>query len=98
MYHTILFQSSKIDCSAYIVILGCQHTFMRVILRAYKNAGASHIHISTSNVSVVPVNGHIIHVHVGSPTLSSYDVMRFGARARSVEPCKDYVTACFGAF
>ena len=64
MYHTILFQSSKIDCSAYIVILGCQHTFMRVILRAYKNAGASHIHISTPN-SVVPVNGHII-LHVGS--------------------------------
>ena len=29
--------------------------------------------------------------------LSSYDVTRFGARARVFEPCKGCVAACFGA-
>ncbi len=51
--------------------------------------------ICTSNVSVVRINGNII--HVGAPILSSYDVPRFGARARVFESCKGYVAACFGA-
>ena len=34
---------------------------------------------------------------VGVCTVSSYDVTRFGARARVFEPRKGYVTACFGA-
>ena len=46
-------------------------------------------------MSVVAINGNII--HVGAPTLSSYDVPRFGARARVFESCKDCVAACFGA-
>ena len=51
--------------------------------------------ICTSNVSVVAINGNII--RVGGPTLSSYDVPRFGAGAHVVEPCKGCVFACFGA-
>ena len=51
--------------------------------------------ICTSNVSVVRINGNII--QVGAPILSSYDVTRFGARARVFEPCKDCVAACFRA-
>ena len=53
-----------------------------------------HDRICTFNVSVVAVNGNII--PVGAPTLSWYDAMRFGARARVFESCKGYVTACFG--
>ena len=53
------------------------------------------MYICTSNVSVVAINGNII--RVGAPILSSYDVTRFGARARVFEPCKGYVAACFGA-
>ena len=41
------------------------------------------------------MNGNII--RVGGPTLSSYDVPRFGARARVFESCKGYVAGCFGA-
>ena len=55
----------------------------------------SHDRICTSNVPVVRINGNII--PVGAPILSSYDVTRFGARARVFEPRKGYVTACFGA-
>ena len=51
--------------------------------------------ICTSNASVVRINGNI--VPVGAPILSSYDVTRFGARARVFEPCKACVAACFGA-
>ena len=51
--------------------------------------------IYTCNVSVLRINGNII--WVGAHTVSSYDVTRFGARARVFEPCKGYVTACFGA-
>ena len=53
------------------------------------------MYICTSNVSVVAINGNII--RVGAPILSSYDVARFGARARAFEPCKGCVAACFGA-
>ena len=51
--------------------------------------------ICTSNVFVVRINGNII--RVGAPILSSYDVTRFGARARVFELCKGCVAACFGA-
>ena len=51
--------------------------------------------ICICNVSVVVINGNII--CVGAPTLSSYDVPRFDARARVFESCKGYVTACFWA-
>ena len=51
--------------------------------------------ICTCNVSVVAINGNII--RVGAPMLSSYDVTRFGARARVFESCKGCVAACFGA-
>ena len=51
--------------------------------------------ICTSNVSVVRINGNII--RVGAPTMSSYDVTRFGARARAFEPCKGCVAACLWA-
>ena len=51
--------------------------------------------ICICNVSVVVINGNII--CVGAPTLSSYDVPRFDARARVFESCKGYVAACFGA-
>ena len=54
----------------------------------------SHDRICTSNVSLVRINGNI--VRVGAPTLSSYDVTSFGARARVFEPCKGCVAACFG--
>ena len=47
-------------------------------------------------VSVVAINGNII--RVGAPTLSSYDIPRFGARARVFESYKDCVVACFGAY
>ena len=50
--------------------------------------------ICTSNVSVVRINGNLR--RVGDPTVSSYDVTRFGARARVFEPCKGCVAACFG--
>ena len=46
-------------------------------------------------MSVVAINGNFI--QVGAPMLSSYDVTRFGARARVFESCKGCVTACFGA-
>ena len=46
-------------------------------------------------MSVVAINGNII--RVGDPTVSSYDVTRFGARARVFESCKGCVAACFGA-
>ena len=46
-------------------------------------------------MSVVAVNGNII--VVGEPYYETYDATRFGARARVFEPCKGYVTACFGA-
>ena len=46
-------------------------------------------------MSVVRINGNI--VRVGDPTVSSYDVPRFGAWARVFEPCKGCVAACFGA-
>ena len=46
-------------------------------------------------MSVVRINGNII--RVGAPTLSSYDVPRFGARARVFESYKSCVVACFGA-
>ena len=36
-------------------------------------------------------------IRVGAPIVSSYDVTRFGARARVFEPCKDCVAACFRA-
>ena len=55
----------------------------------------SHDMICTCNVSVVAINGNII--RVGAPMLSSYDVTRFGARARVFESCKGCVAACFGA-
>ena len=45
-------------------------------------------------MSVVAINGNII--RVGDPTVSSYDVTRFGARARVFESCKGCVAACFG--
>ena len=51
--------------------------------------------IRICNVSVVAINGNII--RVGAPTLSSYDVPRFGARVRAFESCKGCVVACFGA-
>ena len=51
--------------------------------------------ICTSNVFLVRINGNII--QVGGPTRMSYDVLRFGARARVFEPCKGCVVACFGA-
>ena len=54
----------------------------------------SHDMICTCNVSVVAINGNII--GVGAPSVSSYDVTTFGARARVFESCKGYVTACFG--
>ena len=54
----------------------------------------SHDRICTSNVSVVRINGNLR--WVGDPTVSSYDVTRFGARARVFEPCKGCVAACFG--
>ena len=50
--------------------------------------------ICASNASVVRINGNMI--RVGASTLSSYDVTRFGARARVFEPCKGCVAACFG--
>ena len=52
--------------------------------------------ICICNVSVVVINGNII--CVGAPTLSSYDVPRFDARARVFDSCKGYVAACFGAY
>ena len=55
----------------------------------------SHDRICAFNVSVVRINGNII--RVGAPTVSSYDVTRFGARARAFESCKGCVAACFGA-
>ena len=55
----------------------------------------SHDRICTCSVSIVRINGNIM--SVGAPILSSYDVTRFGARARVFEPCKGYVAACFGA-
>ena len=57
----------------------------------------SHDRICTCNVSVVAINGNII--RVGAPMLSSYDVTRFGARARvfELDLCKGCVAACFGA-
>ena len=55
----------------------------------------SHDRICTSNVSGVRINGNMRSV-VG-PTMLSDDSMRFGARARVFEPCKDCVMACFGA-
>ena len=55
----------------------------------------SHDRICALNVSVVRINGNI--VAVGVPTLISYDGMRFGARARVIEPCKGCMLACFGA-
>ena len=55
----------------------------------------SHDTICPFNVSVVAVNGNII--RVGAPYCETYDVTRFGARGKSVESCKGYVTACFGA-
>ena len=54
----------------------------------------SHDRICTSNVFVVRINGNMR--RVGGPSLSSYDGMRFGARARVFEPCKGCVMACFG--
>ena len=50
---------------------------------------------ATSNASVVRINGNI--TCVGAPTLSSYDIPRFGARVRVFEACKGCVVACFGA-
>ena len=55
----------------------------------------SHDRICTLKVPVVAVNGNII--RVGAPMLSSYDVTRFGARARVFESRKGCVAACFGA-
>ena len=55
----------------------------------------SHDRIRTFNVSVVRINGNII--AVGGPIVIPYDGMRFGARARVFEPCKDGVLTCFGA-
>ena len=55
----------------------------------------SYDRICTSNVFVVRINGNMI--QVGAPMVSSYDVTRFGARARVFEPCKDCVAACFRA-
>ena len=52
--------------------------------------------ICTSNVSVVRISDSMI--RVGAPTVSSYDGMRVGDRALSVESCKVCVLACFGAF
>ena len=46
-------------------------------------------------MSVVAISGNII--RVGAPTVISYDVPRFGARARVFESCKGCVAACFGA-
>ena len=60
-----------------------------------EKVSASNNHIPTCNVSVVRINGNII--RVGAPRVSSYDVTRFGARARVFEPCKGSVAACFGA-
>ena len=54
----------------------------------------SYDRICTSNVSVVRINGNTI--PVGARTLGSYDVTRFGARARVFESCKGCVLACFG--
>ena len=51
--------------------------------------------ICTPNVSVVRIYGNMI--QVGAPILSSYDVTRFGARARVFELCKGCVAACCGA-
>ena len=55
----------------------------------------SHGRICTCNMSVVRINGNII--RVGAPYCETNDATRFGARARVFEPCKGYVTACFGA-
>ena len=52
-----------------------------------------HDKICTSDVSVVRINGNTI--RVGAPTLSSYDVPRFCARARVFGSCKGHVAACF---
>ena len=60
-----------------------------------ENVRASHIHIRTCNVSVVAINDN--NNRVGGPTVSSYDVTIFGARARLFESCKSYVMVCFGA-
>ena len=51
--------------------------------------------ICTFNVSVIRINGNII--LLGAPTVTSYDGMRFGARACVFEPRKGYVLACFRA-
>ena len=53
------------------------------------------MYICICNMSVVAINGKII--PVGAPTVSSYDVTRFGARARVFESCKGCVASCFGA-
>ena len=53
------------------------------------------MYICICNMSVVAINGKII--PVGAPTVSSYDVTRFGARVRVFAPCKGCVAACFGA-
>ena len=47
-------------------------------------------------MSAVAINGNII--RVGDPSMSSYDVPRFGARARVFGSCKDCVAAYLGAF
>ena len=47
-------------------------------------------------MSVVAAKGTII--SVGTPTASSHDITRFGARVRSVEPCKVYGLGCFRTF
>ena len=54
----------------------------------------SHDRICTLKVPVVAVNGNIM--SVGAPYCETYDVTRFGARARVFEPCKGCVAACFG--
>ena len=45
---------------------------------------------------VAAIIGNII--DVGDPSMVSYDATRFGARARTVEPCKGCVKACFGLY
>ena len=63
--------------------------------RPLANACGSYMLTCTCNVSVVAINGNII--RIGALTVSSYDVPRFGARARVFESCKGCVAACFGA-
>ena len=69
-----------------------QHKFS---IRDHKIISKHCAFISVPPVSVVAINGNII--DVGAPYCETYDAVRFSARARVFESCKDCVTAWFGA-